>query len=38
MFDRIYRCLRAAGAIEDLDAAPARHFTEWPPGNTVVVP
>jgi hypothetical protein len=38
MFNGIYRCLEAAGAIEELDAAAACHFTEWPPGNIVVAP
>jgi len=38
MFNRIYRCLEAAGAIEDLDAAAASHFTEWPPRKIVVAP
>jgi hypothetical protein len=38
MFNWIYRCLEAAGAIEDLDAANAYHFTEWLPGNTVAAP
>jgi hypothetical protein len=36
MFNWIYRCLEAAGAIEDLAAAGAWHFTEWLPGNIVV--
>jgi hypothetical protein len=31
-----YRCLEAAGAIEDLAAATAYHFTEWLPRNIVV--
>jgi hypothetical protein len=38
MFNWIYRCLEAAGTIEDLDAAAAYHFTEWLPGNIVVAP
>jgi hypothetical protein len=38
IFNRIYRCLGAAGAIEDLDAAAAYHLTEWPPRNIVVAP
>jgi hypothetical protein len=38
MFIWIYRCLEAAGAIEDLDAAVACHFTEWLPRNIVVAP
>jgi hypothetical protein len=33
-----YLCLEAAGAIEDPAAAAACHFTEWLPGNIVVVP
>jgi hypothetical protein len=36
MFIWIYRSLEAA--IEDLDAAAACHFTEWPPRNIVVAP
>jgi hypothetical protein len=38
MFNGIYRCLEAAGAIEDLAAAAAYHFTEWLPRNIVVAP
>jgi hypothetical protein len=38
MFNWIYRCLEAAGAIEDLDAAAAYHFTEWLPRDIVVAP
>jgi len=38
MFDWIYHCLKAAGAIEDLDASAAYHFTEWLPRNIVVAP
>jgi len=38
MFTWIYRCLGAAGAIEDLDSAAAWHFTEWPHRNIVVAP
>jgi hypothetical protein len=33
-----YRCLEAAGAIEDLAAATTYHFTEWLPRNIVVAP
>jgi hypothetical protein len=33
-----FRCLEAAGAIEDLAAAAAHHFTEWLPRNIVVAP
>jgi hypothetical protein len=32
----MYRRLEAAGAIEDLAAAAAYHFTEWLPSNIVV--
>jgi len=28
--------MEAAGEIEDLDAATADHFAEWPPRNIVV--
>jgi hypothetical protein len=35
MFNGIYRCLEAAGAIEEFDTATAEHFTEWLPGNIV---
>jgi hypothetical protein len=38
IFSWIYRCLEAAGAIEDLGAASAYHFAEWPPRNIVVAP
>jgi len=38
MFDRLYRSLEAAGAIEDLDAAAAYRFTEWLPRKIVVAP
>jgi len=38
MLSETYRYLEAAGAIEDLDAAAACHFTEWPPRNIVVAP
>jgi hypothetical protein len=38
MFNWIYRCLEAAGAIEDLAAAAAQHFTEWLPRNIVAAP
>jgi len=38
MFNWIYRCPEAAGAIEDLDATAAYHFTEWPPRIIVVAP
>jgi len=38
MSDWIYRCLEAAGAIEDLAAADTCHFTEWLPRNIVVAP
>jgi hypothetical protein len=38
MFNPLYRCLEAAGAIEDLDAAAAHHFAEWLPRNIVVAP
>jgi hypothetical protein len=38
MFNWIYRCLEAAGAIETLDAAAAHHFTEWLLRNIVVAP
>jgi hypothetical protein len=30
--------MEAAGAIEDLGAAAAYHFTEWLPRNIVVAP
>jgi len=38
MFNGTYRCLEAAGANDDLDAAAAYHFTEWLPQNIVVAP
>jgi hypothetical protein len=36
MSDGIYRYLEAAGAIEDLSAAAACHFTEWLRRNIMV--
>jgi hypothetical protein len=38
MYDWIYLCPEAAGAIEDLAAVAACHFTEWLPRNIVVAP
>jgi hypothetical protein len=38
MFNRLYRFLEAAGAIEDRDAAAAYHLTEWLQRNIVVAP
>jgi hypothetical protein len=36
--NQIYRCLGAAGAIEDLTAADAYHFAEWLPQNILAAP
>jgi hypothetical protein len=38
VFNWIYRFLAAAGAIEDLAAATAYHFTEWLPRIIVAAP
>jgi hypothetical protein len=38
MFNGIYRCLEAAGAIEEFATAAAYHFTEWLPRNIVAAP
>jgi hypothetical protein len=38
IFNSMYRFLEAAGAIEDLAAAAAYHFSEWLPRNIVAAP